>query len=152
MIRVDRTGPDLGASVAALGKGMRDANRKLGRDIGRTARAEQLDAARQIRGGLSMSGMGGRLGAKARTFAGPNRVTVVVEPKPAGMWAIVEAGATIPRTYPRARRAVTPPKGPSASAPGGHQTGRRVWSRAAEAAAEPIADAVEALYDAALEA
>jgi len=143
-VAVTRTG-DL--DVAALERSLKAANRELGRQLGKVARKAQLDGAKQARRSLTLSGMGVRLGVRARVFAGPTRTTVDVEARPPGPWSIVESGAAGHTVRPRSKRAVTPPDGPRAHASPKRQSGRRVWTRATELAAPAIDRAVDAVFD-----
>lgn len=136
--------------VGALERSMRAANRDVGRELGRLARKAQLDAAKQVRGSLTLSGMGVRLGVRARTFAGAVSTTVEVEARPPGPWAIVESGASAHTVRARRARALRTPYGPRVSAEPKRQTGRRVWTRATERAAPVIDRAVADLFDDAL--
>jgi len=136
--------------VGALERSLRAANRDVGRELAKVARKAQLDAAKAARGSLTLSGMGVRLGVRARTFAGASTVTVEVAARPPGPWSIVESGASAHTVRARRARALRTPYGPRVSAEPKRQTGRRVWTRATEAAAPVIDRAVDAVFDDAL--
>lgn len=143
MIKVTGTG-DLVASVADLERSMRAANRAVGRELATVARKAQTAGVKAARGSATLSGMRVTLGAKAKPFAGPERVTVDVTAAPPGPWSIVESGRAA--VHAKSGRALGIPGFPRRSARAA--AGRPgTWDRATDHAADPIGKAIEAVFD-----
>jgi hypothetical protein len=132
--------------TAALTRSMTQANRAVGRELGRVA-AKATTAAVKAGPGAGLSGMRVKLGAKAKVFAGAARVTVDVTATPPGPWSIREFG----RGPVRARgRALAIPGRPRKSARAAK--GRRgTWDSAVDRSAPEIERAIAAVYDETLE-
>ena len=76
-----------------LNKSLTKAQKETGRKVAGIGRRILLEAALRHRGTLSMSGFKiRRLGASAHVSANPTSTFVTIRAKPAGPWAIVEAG------------------------------------------------------------
>lgn len=142
MISATGTG-DLTASVAGIERAMRAANREVGRQLATVARKAQTAGVKATRGSATLSGMKVTLGARAKVFAGADRVTVDVTANPAGPWAIVETGRGPIKAH---GRALAIPGYPRASARGA--AGRRgTWDRATDHASADVTKAIEAVFD-----
>jgi hypothetical protein len=142
---------DLSADIDALARRMTAANRAVGDQVAEVAKREQAAGSpiKKLRG----MGKGGvSLKVKTKVFAGANTSTIDVSASPAGPWSIAESGRRGGYTVrPRGKRAVTPPKGPSASATVKRSTaGRQAWTKG-QAAAEPAIDReIESVFDEAM--
>lgn len=132
--------------TTALERSMTQANRAVGRELGKVA-TKATTAAIKAGPGATLRGMRVKLGAKAKVFAGASRVTVDVTATPPGPWSIREFG----RGPVRARgRALGIPGHPRKSARGAK--GRRgTWDRAVDRAAPDVERAIVAVYDDTLE-
>lgn len=150
MITVTADG-DLLAGIDALARRLEQANRAVGDQVATVAKREQAAGSpiKRLRG---MGTRGAALKVRTKVFAGPQSVTVDVQATPAGPWSIAESGRRGGYTVkPRGKRAVTPPKGPAASATVKRRTtGRQAWTRGQAAAAPAIGREIESVYDAAL--
>lgn len=145
MITVTSDGT-LTADIDALARRLERANRAVGVRVGKVAEREIVAAAPQKR----LSGMGAKLRAKTKVYAGAQSVTIDVAAVPAGPWSIVESGRRGGYTIrPRSKRAVTAPT-PYASVVARAAGGRAGWSRAVTAATPAIDRELEAVYDDAL--
>jgi hypothetical protein len=132
--------------TAALERSMTQANRALGRELGKVA-TKATTAGIRAGPGSTLSGMRVKLAAKAKVFAGANRVTVDVTATPPGPWSIREFG----RGPVRARgRALAIPGHPRRSAKGA-QGRRGTWDAAVERATPDVERAITAVYDDTLE-
>jgi hypothetical protein len=146
------TGADLEALTDQAVRALTQAQRDVGRAVAKVGRKAILDDVRRSRrGGLSMSGMNARLGAKTKVLARANAATVVIDAKPPGPWAIVEAGADPHEIEPKRRRALYFDGLFSAHAahPGSRAT--RAWSNAEAALEQAVGPAIEDVVDDALE-
>lgn len=149
MIEARRTGT---WDLDGLSADLTAANRTLGRELAATIRTEITDAARTVGVPARFRNMGGaKLSLRARTFAGPTRVTVDVTPSPPGAWAIVEHGTSGHQVRPRRARALGAPGGPYARVEVRGIPGRHGWTRAAAAADDKIGEQVETVFDRALD-
>jgi hypothetical protein len=134
---------DLTASVADLTRAMRAANREVGRQLGTVARKAQTAGVKAVRGSATLSGMRVTLGARAKVFAGADRVTVDVTANPPGPWSIVETGRGAVKAHGRALAIPGYPRASARAAKGRRGT----WDRATDHAAEPVGKAIEAVFD-----
>jgi hypothetical protein len=120
---------------------MRDANRRVGRDLGRTVTRAQNAAIRSTGRG-TLSGMRVTLKASAKVFAGADRVTVDVTATPAGPWSIRERGRGPVRAHGRALGIPGYPRRSARSA-----AGRPIWAGTVAATEPAVATALAAIYD-----
>jgi hypothetical protein len=142
VIKVTGTG-DLTASVAGLERQMRAANRKVGKDLATVARKAQTAGVKAARGSATLSGMRVTLGAKAKVFAGADRVTVDVTASPPGPWSIVESGRSAVHAHGRALAIPGYPRRSARAARGRAGT----WDRATDHASTDVTKAIEAVFD-----